>query len=230
MAQRPLDEVVEFAENPELRCPCVLLLDVSGSMAGKPINELNEGIQLFWQEVSKDPLASKRVEVAVVAFSSDVEVVQDFATIENSQPPVLEAGGATAMGSGILTALDMLRNRKEVYRRNGISYYRPWIFLITDGAPTEPIEVMQRAAQAIQQEEAKKGVAFFAVGVEGADMDMLATLSKERQPLKLKGLAFRELFLWLSASMQRVSSSKVGDKVDLPSPSRVGTSVSKSHR
>jgi uncharacterized protein YegL len=112
----------------------------------------------------------------------------------------------------------MLRNRKEVYRRNGISYYRPWIFLITDGAPTEPIEVMQRAAQAIQQEEAKKGVAFFAVGVEGADMRMLATLSKERQPLKLKGLAFRELFLWLSASMQRVSSSKVGDKVDLPSP------------
>ncbi len=74
---------------------------------------------------------------------------------------------------------------------------------------------MQRAAQAIQQEEAKKGVAFFAVGVEGADMNMLATLSKERQPLKLKGLTFRELFLWLSASMQRVSSSKVGDKVDL---------------
>jgi uncharacterized protein YegL len=69
MAQRPLDEVVEFAENPEPRCPCVLLLDVSGSMAGQPINELNEGIQLFWQEVSKDPLASKRVEVAVVAFS-----------------------------------------------------------------------------------------------------------------------------------------------------------------
>jgi len=218
MAQRPLDEVVEFAENPEPRCPCVLLLDVSGSMAGEPINELNEGIQLFWQEVSKDPLASKRVEVAVVTFSDDVEVVQDFATIENSQPPVLEAGGATAMGSGILTALDMLRNRKEVYRRNGISYYRPWIFLITDGAPTEPQEVMQQAAQAIQQEEAKKGVAFFAVGVKGADMRMLATLSKERQPLKLKGLAFRELFLWLSASMQRVSSSKVEDKVDLPSP------------
>jgi len=47
MAQRPLDEVVEFAENPEPRCPCVLLLDVSGSMAGQPINELNEGIQLF---------------------------------------------------------------------------------------------------------------------------------------------------------------------------------------
>jgi len=218
MAQRPLDEVVEFAENPEPRCPCVLLLDVSGSMAGQPINELNEGIQLFWQEVSKDPLASKRVEVAVVTFSDDVEVVQDFATIENSQPPVLEAEGATAMGSGILTALDMLRNRKEVYRRNGISYYRPWIFLITDGAPTEPQEVMQQAAQAIQQEEAKKGVAFFAVGVKGADMRMLATLSKERQPLKLKGLAFRELFLWLSASMQRVSSSKVEDKVDLPSP------------
>jgi uncharacterized protein with von Willebrand factor type A (vWA) domain len=37
-----LDEVVEFAENPEPRCPCVLLLDTSGSMQGTPINALNE--------------------------------------------------------------------------------------------------------------------------------------------------------------------------------------------
>ncbi len=80
-------------------------------MARQPINELNEGIQLFWQELGKDPLASKRIEVAVVAFSRGVEVVQDFATTENSQPPVLEAGGATAMGTGIPTALDMLRSR-----------------------------------------------------------------------------------------------------------------------
>jgi len=218
MAQRPLDEALEFAENPEPRCPCVLVLDVSGSMKGDRIAQLNEGMHFFWEEVSQDPLACKRVEVAVVTFSDTVDIAQDFATIENSQAPTLYAGGATAMGTAILKALQLIRTRKETYRRNGISYYRPWIFLITDGEPTEPPEVMQRAAQEIQQEEAKKGVAFFAVGVEDANMDMLATLSKERPPLKLKGLAFRELFLWLSTSMQRVSSSKVGEKVDLPPP------------
>ena len=33
----------DFASNPEPRCPCILLLDVSGSMSGRPINELNTG-------------------------------------------------------------------------------------------------------------------------------------------------------------------------------------------
>ena len=34
----------DFASNPEPRCPCILLLDVSGSMNGRPINELNAGL------------------------------------------------------------------------------------------------------------------------------------------------------------------------------------------
>ena len=37
-------DAAEFAENPEPRVPCVLLLDTSGSMTGKPIAELNEGL------------------------------------------------------------------------------------------------------------------------------------------------------------------------------------------
>jgi uncharacterized protein YegL len=53
------------------------------------------------------------------------------------------------------------------------------------------------------------------VGVEGAN---LATLSSivVRQPMKLIGLNFRELFVWLSASMQRVSQSRIDDQVALP--------------
>src|SRR3954466_2778331 len=57
-----------FADNPEPRCPCVLLLDTSGSMSGRPIQELSEGIRTFKQELLSDPLATKRVEVAVVTF------------------------------------------------------------------------------------------------------------------------------------------------------------------
>lgn len=53
-----LSEAVEFAENPEPRCPCILLLDTSGSMQGEPINALNEGLLTFGQELNHDKVGS----------------------------------------------------------------------------------------------------------------------------------------------------------------------------
>jgi hypothetical protein len=77
-----LNEAVEFAENPAPRCPCVLLLDTSGSMQGSPIDALNQGLLTFKDDLIKDPLASRRVEVAVVTFDSAVKVIQDFVTAD----------------------------------------------------------------------------------------------------------------------------------------------------
>jgi uncharacterized protein YegL len=215
-----LEESVKFAENPEPRCPCVLLLDTSGSMTGAPIEALNEGLQVFRDHLMKDSLASRRVEVAVVTFDSEVRVLQDFVTALQFQPPILTAQGLTHMGQAITTALDMTRDEKTKYKRNGVTYFRPWIFMITDGEPQgEPESAVRQAAARIQDEETNKGVAFYAVGVEGANMARLAQMvSPERVPLKLRGLNFGELFAWLSASMQQISNSKPGQQVALPPP------------
>ena len=107
-----LDEVVEFAEDPEPRCPCVLLLDTSGSMQGMPIDALNEGLLAFKDELIKNSLASRRVEVAIITFDSDVNIVQDFVTADQFNPPILTAQGLTTMGAGINKALDILQDRK----------------------------------------------------------------------------------------------------------------------
>ena len=76
-----LDQVpfggAEFAENPEPRCPCILLLDTSGSMKGEPIAQLNEGLVVFKDELTADPLAQKRVEVALKRVGARVELTVD---------------------------------------------------------------------------------------------------------------------------------------------------------
>lgn len=210
-------EDIEFAENPEPRCPCVLLLDTSGSMSGLPIDALNTGLQTFKSNLANDSLASRRVEVAIVTFDSTVEVVQDFVTADQFNPPRLVTGGSTSMAEGINKSLDLIDARKAQYRNNGVSYYRPWVFMITDGAPTDEAVLIQHAAQRVKDAERNKRVAFFAVGVEGADLGRLKEFS-DRAPLKLAGLNFQELFVWLSASMQRVSQSKPDEQVALPPP------------
>ena len=213
-----LYETVEFAENPEPRCPCVLLLDTSSSMRGAPIKALQEGLQIFTTDLQHDALAVRRVEVAVVTFDSDVRVVQDFTTIDRLATPTLTAQGYTHMGGAIHQALDMLQARKEQYRANGVAYYRPWVFMITDGEPQdEPDDVVESAAQRINEEEMQKRVAFFAVGVENANMLRLAQIAV-RTPMKLKGLNFVDMFVWLSASMQAVAQSKPDEQLALPPP------------
>jgi uncharacterized protein YegL len=207
-----LDAAVEFATNPDPRCPCVLLLDTSYSMHGARIDALNDGLRAFQTDVSDDPLAQRRVEVAVITFGGGVSTVQGFVTAGQFSAPVLVARGDTPMGAAIHRALDLVRDRKEEYRANGVAYYRPWVFLLTDGAPTDE---WQSAAQRIRAEEAANGVAFFAVGVADADIRTLEQIAA-RTPIRLQGLAFREMFLWLSQSQKRVSASKVGEQTALP--------------
>lgn len=204
---------VSFVDNPEPRCPCVLLLDTSGSMSGAPIDQLNAGLKQFQQELAGDPLAAKRVEVAIISFGP-VRVQQDFVTADMFAAPHLTTEGGTPMGEAIMEALDLIKLRKQQYQANGVAYYRPWIFLVTDGAPTDE---WTAAAKAVQAAEKAKALAFFPVGVDGADFEVLKRLSP-RTPIKLRGLAFRELFQWLSNSLSSVSQSKVGDVLRLPPP------------
>lgn len=221
-SRRLEDIAVDFADNREPRCPCILLLDVSYSMDGAPIKALNDGLRIFRDDLNKDGLAKKRVDIAIVTFESEVKVVQDFVTADNFQPPTLKVGGATYMGAGIDKALDILQARKASYNANAISYYRPWVFMITDGSPSDD-EVVDRAAQRIRDEEINKRVAFFGVGVEGVDMPRLSQILIERTPVKLQGLNFAEMFQWLSASMSRVSHSKLDEQVPLEPPKGWGS-------
>jgi uncharacterized protein YegL len=202
----------EFVENPENRCPVILLVDTSSSMSGQPMEALNMGLKAFKDAVIQDEQASLRVEVAIVSFGP-VELVQDFVTVDQFDPPHLEARGLTPMGEAIDYALDLLESRKNTYRSNGIQYYRPWVFLITDGAPN-PDSPWPRAAQRVRDSESQRKLSFFAVGVQGADMATLQQITPlERPPLILNGLDFRSMFIWLSDSMVRVSSSTVGSEM-----------------
>jgi uncharacterized protein YegL len=112
----------------------------------------------------------------------------------------------------------MVQARKGTYRQNGVAYYRPWIFMITDGEPQGEAEsAIQQATARLKADEANKRVAFFAVGVENANMQRLAEIVV-RTPVKLVGLNFVEMFVWLSKSMEAVSQSRTDEQIALPPP------------
>jgi uncharacterized protein YegL len=206
---------VEFADNPEPRCPCVLVLDTSGSMAGEPVAQLNEALCQFVREVSADILAAKRLELAVVSCGGDVRVAHDFTTVNQFVPPILMAGGDTPLGSAIERGLDLIETRKRNYRLGGVSYYRPWLIVLTDGAPTDE---MSQAARRLNEAEAAKSLVAFCFGTDTFDKSKMTKVFP-RTPMMMRGARYREFFQWLSASMASVSHSRPGDRLQLQKPS-----------
>lgn len=206
-----------LVENPEPRCPVVLILDNSGSMQGAPLNELNAGLIALKDSLASDQLAMKRVELAIVSFGP-VTTVQEFISPDIWTPPTLVAAGDTPIGEAVNRGLDLLEARKAEYKNAGLTYYRPWIFLITDGGPN-PNDPWQTAATRVHEGEAGKKLMFFGIGVAGANMDVLGRICPPtRAPMPLKGLAFKSMFQWLSSSLRSVSASKTTDKVALTDP------------
>lgn len=209
----------DLVNNPTARVPVCLCLDISGSMSGVPIKELEQGVKAFFGELRDDDVAKYSAEVCVVTFGgpNDWEVVLDFAGLENQPPlPRLTASGYTPMGEAVNLALDCLERRKQEYKDKGVDYFQPWLVLMTDGGPNGDEKEFNRAVKRTVAAVNSKRLAVFPIGIgDDADMNELAKFSPTRTPLRLEGLRFKEFFQWLSQSVSRTSMSMPGEDVDL---------------
>lgn len=218
MSHNDLIRNEDLVNNPTARVPVCLCLDVSGSMYGDPIDELNEGIRLFYDAIKEDDTALYAAEVCIVTFGGDnASCLVDFSSLElQPDPPILQADGMTPMGEAVNIALDLLEKRKTEYKSKGVDYYQPWLVLMTDGVPTSDATVLSTSINRTVDLVQKKKLSIFPIGIgKDADMDMLGKYSPGRSPLRLQGLKFREFFEWLSQSVSRTSQSMPGEKIQL---------------
>ena len=207
----------DLVNNPTARVPVCLCLDTSGSMEGQPIDELNEGVHLFYEAIKEDETALYSAEISIVTFGGNAECIKDFSSLEiQPEAPKLSAYGMTPMGEAVNMALDLLEKRKEEYKDKGVDYYQPWLVLMTDGEPNGDAEELSKAINRTANLVNQKKLTVFPIGIgKGADMEVLAKFSPKRSPLKLQGLKFKEFFAWLSKSVSKTSQSTPGETIKL---------------
>lgn len=209
---------IALAENTSQRLPCVVILDGSTSMSHDgAIDALNAGLKTLEADLKADDVARQRVRVLVLRIGAphDVEVVTDWTDAIDFEAPEIEANGTTPLGAGVRYALQEIEAEKARYRDNGVPYNRPWLFILTDGEPTDM--GWEQAAQECRQAEEQGRVSVFCVGIGDGDLKKLSLFSP-RQPLKLKGLAFREFFLWLSRSARAGSKAAPSESIQMAAP------------
>ena len=213
-----MPEGVDIDNNSQQRTPCVLVLDASGSMAGEPIERLNKGVKKLENCLKEDEIALSRVQIAIVEVGGGEPTLHsDWADAVNFDAEPMEVSGLTPLGEGLEMALDKIEEIKELLRKEGIGLTRPWMIVITDGAPTDSESTWQMAVERCKSAVEDKKVSIFPIGVLGADMDKLGEITPGVPPLKLSEVKFEELFVWLSDSLGAASRSRPGQTVELAS-------------
>jgi uncharacterized protein YegL len=203
-------------DNREPRQPLVLLVDTSGSMSAD-LEDVSEGLRALRTALVGDSVARNRVEVIVVTFGGLVTAHGDFGEAALFEPPALTAAGDTPMAAALEQALDLIEAKKVAYKASGLDYYRPLVFLVTDGEPTD-LTRWPGAVRRVREAEHARKLVLLTVGTRTASFARLRELTPDRAPLCLKEAQWGSMFQWLSRSLQARSRSRLGEEVPLEDP------------
>jgi uncharacterized protein YegL len=206
---------VALIDNSDERALLALVLDCSGSMQeDNKIALLNEGLRTLEAELKNDPIAARCGRVLVVSFGGDnnVEIMGEWTDAMDFTPPALAAGGLTPLAAAMRCALDEIESQKVQMRAAGVSYKRPIILLLSDGEPTDD---WQQVATECRNAEASNKVNVMPIGIGPQANSQILGAFSSKGALNLSGLRFKELFIWLSRSIQAVSRATSGGTVQL---------------
>ena len=189
------------------RLPVYLLLDCSESMAGEAIDAVSLGVNTLVNEMRGNPLALETVYLSIITFSRVAKQVVPLTELLSFQPSKLSVRPGTALGSALRLLMECLKRDIVKTTETTKGDYKPLIFILTDGQPTDDWE---GAADALKSPGTPKAANVFAIGC-GLDVDIETLYRITDTVLLMSDLSsegFRKLFVWLSASVQTASEAR----------------------
>lgn len=207
------------------RLPVFFVLDVSESMVGRPLKQMEEGLERIVNRLRQDPHALETVHISVIAFAGKADALTPLVDLMTFYPPKLPVGAGTAFGEALTVLMKHIDDQVKQTTADVRGDWKPVVFLITDGKPTDHPEY------AIQKwcDEYKSKCSLVAITL-GMNADML-TLSKVADSvlaLETTGdTEFTAFIDWVSQSMsmQSVHVESAGKGVSLEKPELGGLTL-----
>jgi uncharacterized protein YegL len=187
------------------RLPIYFLVDVSESMVGSPIEQVQQGMRTIIQNLRVDPYALETVFVSIIAFAGKARVLSPLTELYKFYPPVFPIGGGTSLGAGLEALMDDLDVSIQKTTLEVKGDWKPIIFLFTDGNPTDDYHAAFRR----WNEHYRKHCSLVAVSI-GDNVNLLTLAQLTNDILLLKETdaeSFSRFFKWVTASIQTTSVS-----------------------
>ena len=119
------------------RLPIFFLIDVSESMAGEELYQLEEAMRTVISTLRKDPYALETAFISVIAFAGKARTIQPLTELISYHQPELPIGGGTGLGAAMNHLMDEIDRQIVVSTSERKGDWRPVVFLLTDGRPTD---------------------------------------------------------------------------------------------
>jgi len=199
---------IEWDGTQNRRLPVYLLLDCSSSMAGVKIQQVNTGVQMLYQELMADPRSADTVYISIIPFASSAYQM-DLVPIAQFTPPQLTANGQTALGSALSLLNQSLDGDLIINQPGKKGDYKPLVFILTDGQPTDTWDVEAGKLKARTSNKAANIIAL-AIGND-ADVGTLQHITGDVLKMEnVTGDNLRAFFQWVSQSVQTASKAAQG--------------------
>lgn len=197
------------------RLPVYLLLDCSGSMVGEPMEAVRQGIKALLSELRGDPQALETAYLSVITFDSRARQIMPLTELMLFREPELSAGGATALGGALRVLIECVKTEVRRASPTQKGDWRPLVFILTDGSPTD-VEEFRLAAQELKSIHAANIIAC-AAGSK-ADTSYLKQVTDNVVMMNtLSAGDLAQFFAWVSGSI-RMSSRGVDGAAAEPPP------------
>jgi len=187
------------------RLPVYFLVDVSESMVGEPIEQVQNGMRTIIQELRVDPYALETVFVSVIAFAGKAKALSPLTELYKFYPPTFPIGGGTSLGNAIDFLMDDLDKSIQKTTMEVKGDWKPIIFLFTDGNPTDEYNTAFNRWNA----KYRKSCNLIAISIgDNVNTQMLGQITEN--VLRLKDTdteSFTQFFKWVTASIKTTSMS-----------------------
>lgn len=199
------------------RLPVYLLLDCSGSMSGEPIEAVKQGIKALLTELKGDPQALETACLSVITFNSTARQISPLTELMLFKEPELTAGGATALGGALHVLADCIRTEVRTSTATQKGDWKPLVFLLTDGAPTDNLDEGIEALKSVST----GNIIACAAGANANTNTLRKITNNVLMMNNLTAGDLAEFFAWVSGSIKASSKSidaKPGEAIQLPPP------------
>ena len=157
--------------------PVFLVVDVSGSMAGAPIDAVNGALPQIKEVVEKEPMVGEIARIGLITFADGARCDMPLSDLAYVDVPTLRTGNLTNFSAAFRLAKTEIEDGIRGLGK-GVKFHKPVVFFVSDGEHTVESDAdWQTPLRALTDDSSNYAAEVVVFGFGSANRDTLGEIA-----------------------------------------------------